>query len=264
MDLGLSGKVVFVAGASQGIGYGIAETFLAEGAKVMITARGEQKLAAAEQRLAAHAAHAEEGFLARFAGDMTLSTDIRAALDATEQQLGPLDIAVANVGGGEGPPGFPFSDDDWAATIQQNLTGSIVLMREASERMLARPAEQREGANLVAISSIAGVDAMGGLQAYGACKAALNHFVRNLGKHLGPKGIRVNVISPGNIMFPGGSWEQIVASSPDFWNDWIDREVALKRFGTVQEIADAVAFCASARASFMCGEDLVVDGGQVR
>ena len=204
MDLGLAGKVVFVAGASQGIGYGIAETFLTEGAKVMITARGDDKLAAAEQRLAKHVG---KGYLARFAGDMTLSTEIRAALDATEQQLGPVDIAVANVGGGEGPPGFPFSDDDWAATIQQNLTGSIVLMREASERMLARPAEQREGANLVAISSIAGVDAMGGLHAYGACKAGLNHFVRNLGKHLGPKGIRVNVVSPGNIMFANGSWD---------------------------------------------------------
>jgi 3-oxoacyl-[acyl-carrier protein] reductase len=74
----------------------------------------------------------------------------------------------------------------------------------------------------------------------------------------------VNTVAPGNIIFPGGNWEQRVTERPDAWRRWIDREVSLRRFGTPDEIADAVVWLASARAGFVTGTTLVVDGGQLR
>lgn len=260
MDLQLHGKVVFVAGASRGIGYGIAEAFLREGAKVALTGRSPEPLAKA---LAALSDTYGGDRLTSFAGDMTATADLIAALDQTEESLGPIDVVIANVGGGDMPFGFKFTDDEWDATIVENLTGSVRLMREAVNRFLARSENERAGCNLIAISSIAGVDAMGSLMAYGASKAGINHFVRNLAKAVGKHGIRANVIAPGNIIFPGGTWE-IASQTRPAVNEWIKTDVALQRFGQVEEIADAVVFAASPRASFMTGETWVVDGGQVR
>lgn len=261
MDLMLEGRVVFVAGASRGIGYGIAAGFLQEGARVAITGRSREALDQAETRLRAQFPDAA---LFACAGDMTATDDLRRALDATEAALGPIDIAVANVGGGEQAIGYRFDDAAWDAVIQENLTGSVRLLRDMAQRLRARDPETRGDANLVAISSIAGVDAMGSLLAYGASKAALNHFVRNLAKELGKHRIRANVVAPGNILFEGGSWERNVRERPEIWKPWVEREVALRRFGTVQEIADAVLFVASPRGGFVTGECFVVDGGQVR
>ena len=195
---------------------------------------------------------------------MTASADVARALDAAEAELGPLYCAVANVGIGRAGLTYDVSDEDWDADITQNLTGSMIVAREAIRRMRAQTDDERKGASVIFISSIAGVDAIGTPLPYSATKAAINHGGRALAKLVGRHGIRVNVIAPGNIMFPDGDWEKIVATNPGFWNEWIDREVALQRFGTVEEIADAALFLASERSSFTTGEVFVVDGGQVK
>jgi 3-oxoacyl-[acyl-carrier protein] reductase len=261
VDLMLQDKVVFIAGASRGIGFGIAEAFLDEGARVAITGRNPDAL---EQAREALRERFPDAALLAYSGDMTVSVDIGRALDATEAALGPIDVTVANVGGGEQAVGYRFDDAQWEAVIVENLTGSVRLMRDMALRLRDRDPAERQDANLIAISSIAGVDAMGGLLAYGASKAAINHFVRNLAKELGRHDIRVNAVAPGNILFEGGSWERAVNTNADLWQTWIEREVALRRFGTVREIADAVLFLASPRASFVTGETFVIDGGQVR
>jgi 3-oxoacyl-[acyl-carrier protein] reductase len=262
VKLGLEGANVVVAGSSAGIGLGIARGFLAEGANVAISGRTASKLDAARAELEALGL----GRVSSFVGDMTDSTVIEAALVAAETDLGPIDCVVANVGLGRAPLGFEVSDDDWDFDIRQNLTGAMFLARSAMRRMVARgsaaaPAHSR---NIVFVSSIAGIEALGTPLTYGATKAGLNHAARALARIAGKHGIRVNTVAPGNIIFPGGNWEQRVTERPDAWRRWIDREVSLRRFGTPDEIADAVVWLASARAGFVTGTTLVVDGGQLR
>ena len=227
-----------------------------------LTGRGEASLDAARALIVGEGANKDH--LITIAGDMTSSKVIAEALEATEKKLGPIHCAIANVGLGRAPLGFDVSDEDWEADVKQNLLGGVYLAREALKRILARPAEQREGANLILISSIAGVDALGTPLTYSATKSAINHTTKSLAKIVGKDNVRVNAIAPGNIIFEGGDWQARVDERPDAWGRWIKREVSLRRFGKVEEIADAALFLASARASFITGEIFVVDGGQVR
>lgn len=261
MELGLADKVIFVAGSSRGIGRAMAESFLREGAKVAITGRTGESLETARAALSMIAGTDK---VVAVQGDMTNSANISRALDITEDELGPLHCAIANVGIGNAPQGIDVNDEDWNADITQNLTGSMFLARDAITRMLKRPAESRAGASIIMTSSIAGMQALGTNLPYAVSKAGIVQAARALAKLVGKDGIRVNAIAPGNILFPGGIWERNVASRPEAWKRWIGREVALKRFGRVEEIADAALWLASDRASFVTGATIVVDGGQVR
>jgi 3-oxoacyl-[acyl-carrier protein] reductase len=99
---------------------------------------------------------------------------------------------------------------------------------------------------------------------YSAAKAALLSAMKSLSRLVGPQGIRVNAVAPGNVLFPGGSWERKLLERREFFEQYISTEVPLQRFGQPQEIAEAVLFLTSDRASFITGACLVVDGGQTR
>ncbi len=200
MDLGLKDKVIFVAGASRGIGLGIVEACLAEGAKVAITARGAEALEATRAWLADK--YGDDKVWA-MAGDMRDTATIERALDLTETGLGPIFGAVANVGLHPCPPGAEVDDETWDAGFSQNLGSAWRHRRGAFRRMAPRG----EGAILF-ISSIAGLGALGTPLTYGTAKAAMNHLSKELAKIAGPTGVRVNTIAPGNIIFPGGDWEE--------------------------------------------------------
>ena len=148
MDLGLNGKVVFIAGGSRGIGLGIVEACLNEGAKVAFTARGADALEATRSRLAE--THGEDRVWT-LAGDMRDSATVDRALLQAEQALGPLWGAVANVGLHPCPPGFEVDDETWEGGITQNLTSAFRLARGALRLMTPR----NEG-SILFISSIAG------------------------------------------------------------------------------------------------------------
>ena len=192
-------------------------------------------------------------------GDMTELSGVQEAFERTMAAFGKLDIVVANVGSGTAPAGWQLSREDWQAVLDANLLGGMVLATEALARML----EEQRG-SLVMVSSIAGSEAIGAPAPYSAAKAALQSAVKNLSRMAGPHGVRVNAVAPGNVLFPGGSWEKKLAERGEFFKDYIQREVPLKRFGVPREIADTAVFLASERASFVTGACWVVDGGQTR
>lgn len=257
MDLDLNGRVVLVAGASRGIGLGIVEACLAEGAKVAMAARGPEALE--EQRARLAQLYGDESVWTHV-GDMRETATIEAAIEGAEAALGPLWGAVANVGIHPCPPGVEVDDDTWDAGFTQNLDSSYRLARSAMRRLMPRG----EG-SLVLISSIAGINALGTPLTYGTSKSAVNHLSRELARLAGPANVRVNAIAPGNIIFPGGSWhERAHGPRAEAWTRWVEREVPLKRFGVPQEIGSVAAFMLSPKASFVSGAVIAVDGGQTR
>jgi 3-oxoacyl-[acyl-carrier protein] reductase len=257
MNLDLTDRVIFVAGASRGIGLGIVEACLADGAKVAMTARGSESLDAAHARLAAQYGADK---LWSMAGDMRDADTIDEAVNRVEAEFGPIFGAVANVGLHPCPNGFDIDDATWDAGFSQNLDSAYRLARSALKPMTTRG----EGSVLF-ISSIAGLGALGTPLTYGTAKAAMNHMAKELARITGASGVRVNVIAPGNIVFPDGDWEAR-ANGPngDKVMRWIKREVPMRRFGHPEEIGSAAAFLMSNKASFITGAVLPVDGGQTR
>lgn len=255
MDLGLKDKVVFVAGASRGIGLGIVETCLAEGAKVAMAARGEEALEAEKSRLAD--IYGADRLWSQ-AGDLRDSATVDAMVADIEQGFGPLWGVVANVGLHPCPPGFEVDDETWRGGMSQNLDSAFILARAALRVM-----QPRSEGSILFISSIAGLSGLGTPLTYGTAKAAMNHLGKELAAVAGPSGVRVNVIAPGNIIFPDGDWEKRVnGEKGTSVMRWIKREVPLQRFGKPEEIGSAAAYVLSPRASFVTGAIIPVDGGQ--
>ena len=255
MQLGLDNKVVFVAGASRGIGKGIASVMLGEGARVTLTGRDEGTLAAATAELS-------EGRAERvmtFAGDLTQAAVVEAAHAQVLARWGFVDALVCNVGSGTAKNGWQLTAADWEPVFQINLWATVRLVEVFLPSMVAA-----QRGSIVLISSIAGIESLGAPIPYGTAKAALEHYAKDLARRVGRHGVRVNTVAPGNILFPGGTWQRKLDADAAAVNAMIAAEVPLGRFGTPEEIGAAVAFLASDRAAFITGSCLVADGGQTR
>lgn len=256
MDLALNDQVVFVAGSSRGIGKAIARAFLAEGARVVLTGRDEASLRAAEAELSHTAA---PGALLPIQGDFTDRSTVGRAVDHALREFGRVDHLVANLGSGSGTPGPLPPADDWKRLFDLNFFASVGL----TEVVLPRLQAQRSG-SILYISSIVAVEATPAPLPYSAAKAALTNYAKNLSRHVAGDNVRVNTICPGNILFPGGSWERHLANRREAVESMLKTEVPQGRFGTPEEIASLAVWLASPQAAFATGGTFVVDGGQTR
>jgi 3-oxoacyl-[acyl-carrier protein] reductase len=252
VDLGLTGRVILVAGSSRGIGKAIAATLLDEGARVCITGRDGVSLAVAERELS------RKGPVIAFEGDLSQPAQIRATLEGIAAKLGQLDGLVCNLGTGSGKPGWDQSESDWDRLMTLNFQASVRLAQASIPMM-----RDRRG-SIVFISSITGVEATPAPLPYSAAKAALLNYSKNLARHVAQDKIRVNCVAPGNILFPGGTWERRLEEDRQGTLERIRAEVPMERFGTPEEIASVVVFLCSERASFVTGACFVSDGGQTR
>jgi 3-oxoacyl-[acyl-carrier protein] reductase len=253
VDLDLAGKVILVAGSSRGIGKAIAASLLAEGARVCISGRDPLSLTSTQRELS------QGGPVLAYEGDLSLLEPIVGALEMIAAKWGALHGLVCNIGTGTGTPGWDPREEEWERLLRFNFQASVRLAQAAIPKL----AESR-GSSIVFVSSITGVEATAAPLPYSAAKAALLNYSKNLSRHLAGQGIRVNCVAPGNILFPGGSWERRLNDQPDTTREYVEAEVPMKRLGTPDEIASLVTFLCSVRASFITGSCFVSDGGQTR
>jgi 3-oxoacyl-[acyl-carrier protein] reductase len=248
VDLGLTGRVALVTGASRGIGLAIAHALAAEGARTALVARTEGPLSEAA---------AGVGGLA-VAADLTTEAGCEKAVGKTRAELGDVDVLVNNLGGRAGRTWSETGVAEFESTLATNLYPAVRLTKLVLPGM-----RERRWGRIVTVSSVWGREA-GGAPAYNAAKAAEISFTTSLAREVGADGVTVNCVAPGSVLFEGGSWWRRREEDPQGIADFVRREIPLGRFGTPEEVAAVVAFLCSERASLVNGACWAVDGAQSR
>ena len=248
MRLDLNGRIALVTGASRGIGRAIADELHGEGCRVALNARTAEPLRAAADAL--------PGAIA-VAGDVTRPEEARRVVREALAACGSIDILVCNVGSRRSVPLGQETAEEWQRVFQLNLWSATNMIEAARDALV-----QSKGV-IICISSICGTETVSGAPVtYSAAKAALNAAVRGLARPLGRQGVRVHAVAPGNILFEGSVWARKQAEDSLAVDEMVQPDVALGRLGTAKEVAELVAFLASARAGFASGGVWTLDGGQ--
>jgi NAD(P)-dependent dehydrogenase (short-subunit alcohol dehydrogenase family) len=248
---GLEESAMLVTGGGSGIGLGIAERFLRDGAVVTICGRSEARLLAAVEQLrdasggGAHVAHVT--------ADVTDEDQIAAAVAAAAAPTGTLDGVVACAGGSETlGPITQMDTEAWRRTIDLNITGTMLTIKHAAARM-ARDG----GGSIVGISSIASSNIHPWFGAYGPGKAGIDHVCQLAALELGPSGIRVNSIRPGLV---DTELVSFITAGGEVLDDYL-RCMPIARVGTVEDIAAMARFLVGPESTWLTGQAINVDGG---
>jgi len=252
MNLDLTDRVAIVTGSSRGLGLASARALAAEGARVVLCARGAEALAQAVAALGGG------DRLRTVVADVSTPEGADRVVTDAVGAFGRVDVLVNNVGkaGGAGVADTP--DDEWQSAIDQTLFPAIRMSR------LVVPHMRRQGGGVILmIASIWGRES-GGRMTYNVVKAAEISLAKAMAQQLAKDNIRVNSIAPGSIAFEGGSWWKRQQEDPAGMAEFVAREIPMGRFGRPEEVGDVVAFLASGRATWVTGASITVDGGQSR
>lgn len=246
-DQALAGKVAFVAGASSGINLGIAQHFARAGAKVVVISRSADKIAAAAKTIT------DEGFEAMgIAADVRDFDAVDAALKATHDAYGKIDIVISGAAGNFVAPALGMSSNGFRTVVDIDLIGTFHVLR-ASFQYLNRP-----GASLISITAPQGVNPSVFQAHVCAAKAGINMLTKCLAMEWGPAGVRVNAISPGPIADTEGMAR--LATTPEA-EAAIKAKIALRDYGTKTDIADMALFLSTDNAKYVTGSIIDCDGG---
>lgn len=252
MDIDLSGKNALITGGTRGIGRAISLTLAGGGARIGALYRSDSK--AAERTL--------EDLRTHGGGHFALQADIadeaaatEAVRDAGRKFAGAIDFLILDAAAGAGGPLIEMKTEDWKRPFDVNVYGAFYVVREAAPLL-------RRGGSIVFLSSGAGHDPLEGLSAYGASKAAVNHMAAILAQEVGPRGVRVNVVSPGHTdrgdSDPNANPEAFTPAQKN-----IVDSTALRRLGTARDVANVVLFLVSDLSGFVTGQWIRVNGGRV-
>jgi 3-oxoacyl-[acyl-carrier protein] reductase len=247
MDLGIGGKVALVSGASSGIGRAIAAELVREGVRVAISSRSREKIDATAKEIGA------TGFVL----DSSDLDAIEPTIAGVERQLGPVDILVCNTGGPpSGPDPLGFSREQWEAAYRSLVLAQIALI----ERVLPGMRERGFG-RILNVASTSVREPIANLMLSNAHRAAMITAFKTISRHVAGDGVTLNSLLPGRIATDRA---YTMAGSPEDAEASAAKEVPAGRMGKPEEMAAAAAFFCSARASYVTGETLAVDGGMTR
>jgi 3-oxoacyl-[acyl-carrier protein] reductase len=248
MEFGIEGRVALVTGATRGIGLAIAQALAREGARVSIVARTESDVERVAREL--------DGF--GVAADVTTDNGCLRSVEETAHNLGPVDILVNNYGARAGTSWQDTGTKEFESAFRGNVTVSLRMIQLVLPGMI-----ERGWGRVVVITSVYGREA-GGAPAYNAAKAAETSMVKSLARDVAGKGVTVNGVAPGSILWEGGGWYRRQQADPEGIAEFVRREMPLGRFGTPEEVASVVAFVCSRQASLLNGASIAVDGAQGR
>jgi len=238
-------QVALVTGGGGGIGASICQAFAREGARVVVNdvnLEGAEAVAA-RAREAGHEAYAD-------GADITDTSAAKSLIGRAVKAYGRLDVLVNNAGITRDTLVVRMSDEDWSSVLDVNLTGAFNCARAAARVMM----KQRAGA-VVNVASVVGIGGNAGQANYAASKGGLIALTGSLAKELGPRGVRVNALAPGFILTP------MTDVLPEEVKNGILDRTSLKRFGSPEDVANAVLFLSGPEAGFITGAVLRLDGG---
>lgn len=249
MDLGLNGKRALILGGSRGIGWYTAKLLAEEGCAVALCARNAEGVTQAVDSLSKVASGSHFGAVADLMdGDATRGF-VREAIAA----LGGLDLLIHNASG------FDSAGDEegWARSFQVDVMAGVRAVEEALPALT-----ESDSASITFIGSMASKFYFRRRSSYGPAKATMRAYANELAQNFGRQSIRANVISPGAVHFPGGSWDKTKQAQPDFYRN-VEKAIPLGRLGTGEELARIIAFVASPAGLWINSTHIAADGGQV-
>jgi 3-oxoacyl-[acyl-carrier protein] reductase len=233
-------KVALVTGSTRGIGLAIAERLVADGFHVVTNGRTTPKKIIGEEHIQA---------------DLTQQEGLAELIEFIKKKYKNIDVLVCNVGSGKQVEAI-LPEARWKHFLSLNLFSAVYLIEALIHESLLK--ESR----VIGISSIAGVKATSAPIEYSASKAALDSYFKNLAYSHAATRMNFNLLSLGNVLFPGSTWEEKIESNRDSVDKYVAESVPANRFATLDEIADVASFLASTKCDFMTGSTITVDGGQ--